>query len=140
MKNTTNTDLEKIATTSTGSLASYISDGKWKFPKHLQLIDQLLILANQRKIRKLIVNLPPRHGKSEFISKYFPFWYLGQNPNHRIILTCYEAHFASSWGRKVRELILQYGKELFDIELNHPKQQHHFIMNFDGGMECIWWC
>ena len=139
MKNTTNTDLEKIATTSTGSLASYISDGKWKFPKHLQLIDQLLILANQRNIRKLIVNLPPRHGKSEFISKYFPFWYLGQNPNHRIILTCYEAHFASSWGRKVRELILQYGKELFDIELNPSATAANsfYLMNYDGGMECI---
>ncbi len=138
-KNLKEHNLEKIALSSPGSLAAYISGGKWKFAKHLQLIDQLLVLANKRHIKKLIVNLPPRHGKSEFISKYFPFWYLGQNPSHRIILTCYEAHFASSWGRKVRELIQLYGKEIFNIELNPASTAANsfYLLNFDGGMECL---
>jgi predicted phage terminase large subunit-like protein len=56
-----------------------------------------------------MVFLPPRHGKSEFISKYFAAWYLGTFPDRRVILTSYEADFAAQWGRRARELIEEHG-------------------------------
>jgi predicted phage terminase large subunit-like protein len=49
--------------------------------------------------------MPPRHGKSELTSKYFPAWWLGNQPDSRVILASYEAKFAASWGRKVRDLL-----------------------------------
>lgn len=49
--------------------------------------------------------MPPRHGKSELISHWFPVWYLNQFPENRVILTSYEADFAASWGKKVRDTI-----------------------------------
>ncbi|MFA6432898.1 MAG: phage terminase large subunit [Candidatus Paceibacterota bacterium] len=54
---------------------------------------------------RLIVNVPPRFGKSELISHWFPVWMLGLCPNLRIILASYEATFAATWGRKVRDTI-----------------------------------
>lgn len=53
----------------------------------------------------LIIEAPPRHGKSEFISKYVPAWYLSTWPDRRVIITSYGADLARSWGRKSREIV-----------------------------------
>jgi len=66
--------------------------------------------------RRLMVFMPPRHGKSELISKYFPAWVLGNWPEKRVILTSYEADFAASWGRKART-VLQESAGIFDWNL-----------------------
>lgn len=55
---------------------------------------------------KLIVECPPRHGKSTLISHWVPVWFLDLFPTRKIILATYAAGFASSWGRKVRNEIL----------------------------------
>jgi predicted phage terminase large subunit-like protein len=82
--------------------------------------------------------MPPRHGKSELISKFFPFWYLGNFPDHRVLLTSYEATFAASWGRKVRDLMAERGSDLFGIKLDpSSKSASDFnIFMRDGGMSC----
>lgn len=54
---------------------------------------------------RIIVEMPPRHSKSETVSHWFPVWLLNNWPHWRVILTSYEADFASSWGRKVRNTI-----------------------------------
>lgn len=101
-----------------GWFAKHVANGRWKYPEHIKLIDKHLVWLTQRKIKQLIINMPPRHGKSEFISKYFPAWYLGTHPEHRVILVSYEASFAASWGRKVRNLLDQHGEFNFGIKLN----------------------
>lgn len=67
---------------------------------------------------RLVVEMPPRHGKSELISKYFSAWYLGTNPTHHIILSSYEANFARSWGRKAREVLEATGEEAFNVNVS----------------------
>ena len=64
-----------------------------------------------------MVMMPPRHGKSQFISQYFPPWYLGLFPDRRVILCSYEADFASSWGRKARDLLEEHGAGLFGVRV-----------------------
>lgn len=59
--------------------------------------------------------MPPRHGKSEFISKYFPAWFLGTFPDRRVILAGHEADFAMTWGRKVRDLLQEFGPSVFGV-------------------------
>lgn len=54
-----------------------------------------------------MVTMPPRHGKSELCSHYFPTWYLGNFPEREVILCSYEADFAASWGRKVRDALTE---------------------------------
>lgn len=61
---------------------------------------------------RLIVSMPPRHGKSELLSHWTPIWYLANFPRKRIILASYAADFAASWGRKVRNTIVNSGIEM----------------------------
>ena len=90
---------------SPGWFAHHNSDGKWKFARHLQYLDKALVGLINGDFSRLMVNMPPRHGKSELISKYFPAWYLTKYPDKRIILTSYSKDFASKWGRLVRDII-----------------------------------
>jgi predicted phage terminase large subunit-like protein len=53
--------------------------------------------------KRVAIFIPPRHGKSETASHYGPTWFLGRLPFWRVILASYEASFAASWGRKVRD-------------------------------------
>lgn len=59
------------------------------------------------ELKRLIINMPPRHTKSEFASYLFPAWFLGQNPEKKIIQTAHTAELAVGFGRKVRNLIDQ---------------------------------
>ena len=55
--------------------------------------------------KRLIVNMPPRHTKSEFASYLLPAWFLGQFPHKKIIQTSHTAELAVGFGRKVRNLV-----------------------------------
>lgn len=57
------------------------------------------------KIKRLIINMPPRHTKSEFASYLLPAWYLGKFPNKKIIQCSNTAELAVGFGRKVRNLV-----------------------------------
>lgn len=125
---------------SPGWLAYYVSEGKWSYPPHIALLDRILVQAShQRNPSRIIVNLPPRHGKSELISYYLPTWYLGNYPDHRVILTSYEATFSSSFGRKVRDLIDTRGFEIFGIRISKSSSSvNNFeVMDRKGGMSCV---
>ena len=93
--------LRSAALVSPGFFAYTISEGKWKYKPHIAAIDAALVDTANGKHHRLMVNMPPRHGKSELISKYFPAWFLGTFPDKKIILTSYESSFAESWGRPV---------------------------------------
>ncbi len=119
--------------------ANSVSAGKYSYPQHIAFLDSKLMQVASGSISRLIVNMPPRHGKSELISKYFPFWYLGLHPDKRIILSSYEATFAQSWGRKVRNLISEFGNEYFGITLSDSSHSagSFDIENHNGGMSCV---
>jgi predicted phage terminase large subunit-like protein len=62
------------------------------------------------KVKRLIINMPPRHTKSEFASYMLPAWYLGKFPNKKIIQCSNTAELAVGFGRKVRNLV---GSEVY---------------------------
>ena len=57
------------------------------------------------KLKRLIINMPPRHTKSEFASYMLPAWFLGKFPNKKIIQCSNTAELAVGFGRKVRNLV-----------------------------------
>jgi predicted phage terminase large subunit-like protein len=57
------------------------------------------------EIKRLIINMPPRHTKSEFASYLLPAWFLGKYPNKKVIQTSHTAELAVGFGRKVRNLV-----------------------------------
>jgi predicted phage terminase large subunit-like protein len=89
------------------------SRGRWTPAPHLRhLSDKLMDVAGGR-VRRLMIHMPPRHGKSELTSRFFPAWYLGNHPDRRVILASYEADFASTWGRRARDILEEHGTTLF---------------------------
>lgn len=64
-----------------------------------------IAVAWERPLR-LIVRMPPRHGKSETCSHWTPVWFLENWPEKRVMLASYEATFAAKWGRDVRDSIV----------------------------------
>jgi len=71
------------------------------------------------KSKRLIINMPPRHTKSEFASYLLPAWYLGKYPNKKIIQCSNTAELAVGFGRKVRNLVdgERYGKVFPNVAL-----------------------
>jgi hypothetical protein len=59
----------------------------------------------QGKLKRLIINMPPRHTKSEFASYLLPAWFLGLYPNKQIMQISHTADMAEGFGRKVRNLV-----------------------------------
>jgi len=54
---------------------------------------------------RICVNIPPRHGKSQLVSIYFPAWFLGRNPDKKVMMVSHTTDLAVDFGRKVRNLI-----------------------------------
>ena len=71
---------------------------------HLHLVSRAVSRLAEGPIR-LLVSLPPRHGKSELVSHWTPVWFLANWPHKRVGLASHGAEFAAGWGRKVRDTI-----------------------------------
>lgn len=71
---------------------------------HLVIIDALQRLA-ERKFWRLIIMMPPRHGKSEMVSRIFPAWCFARSINEQIIVASYAVSLASAMGRDCQRII-----------------------------------
>jgi predicted phage terminase large subunit-like protein len=74
-------------------------------------------ITGRNPSRRCIVTMPPRHGKSEHISAHTPAWYLGTFPDNRVMLGSYEAHIASTWGRRARNILAEWGPSIFGVSV-----------------------
>jgi predicted phage terminase large subunit-like protein len=75
------------------------------YGRHHALMAQKFEDIANGKSRRLIINMPPRHTKSEFASYLLPAWYLGRYPDKKIIQCSNTAELAVGFGRKVRNLV-----------------------------------
>jgi len=75
--------------------------------RHHEIMADAFERVARGELKRLIINMPPRHTKSEFASFLFPAWFLGQYPEKKIIQTAHTAELAVGFGRKVRNLINQ---------------------------------
>jgi hypothetical protein len=71
---------------------------------HRILADELMALESGAKDR-VCVNIPPRHGKSQLVSIFYPAWFLGRNPGKKVMMVSHTTDLAVDFGRKVRNLI-----------------------------------
>ena len=79
----------------------------YKAAKHHRLIARHLEAVERGEIKRLMISMPPRHGKSMLASEFFPAWYLGRNPSHYVIAATYAQELADDFGRKVRDQIAE---------------------------------
>jgi len=87
---------------------------------HHQKIAEKFQLIKDKKLKRLIVNMPPRHTKSEFASYLLPAWIMGHAPKTKIIQATHTGELAFRFGRKVRNLMdhEDYKRVFKDVELS----------------------
>jgi len=78
---------------------------KFELAHHHRLIVDKLEAIERGEIDRLLIFLPPRHGKSLIGSTLFPAWFLGRHPEWSIIASSYGAELATDFGRRVRNLV-----------------------------------
>lgn len=97
---------KRVATAQTDFLAFIaMVDKTYKFGAHLKRLGNLLMDTEAGTKDRVAVSMAPRFGKSQMISIYFPAWYLGRNPDHKIIVASHTADLAIDMARKVRNLM-----------------------------------
>lgn len=72
---------------------------------HHRLIARHLEAVERGDIQRLMITMPPRHGKSMLASEFFPAWYMGRNPDHYVVAATYAQELADDFGRKVKNQI-----------------------------------
>jgi predicted phage terminase large subunit-like protein len=77
----------------------------YKVGKHHRILANLLMEIAEGKKDRICVNIPPRHGKSQLVSIYFPAWFLGRHPDKKVLMVSHTTDLAVDFGRKVRNII-----------------------------------
>lgn len=85
-------------------------------PHHARLIEALT-RVEQGMCRRLIVNMPPRHGKSLTTTTYFPGWFLGKHPEDEVIIASYSADLAQDFSRACRNTFQEHGPSIFGVRV-----------------------
>ena len=73
--------------------------------KHHRMLADMLMDIEQGSKDRVCVNIPPRHGKSQLVSIFYPAWFLGRNPTKKVMMVSHTTDLAVDFGRKVRNLI-----------------------------------
>jgi predicted phage terminase large subunit-like protein len=130
-----------LGRSSPAGLALITSAGLWLPYQHLVLLNDRILAAVSGELHQdgktgLIVAMPPRHGKSELVSKYTPAWFEGRFPDRRIILASYQAQFAATWGRKARDLLEEHGEDIFGVSVSQKSSaaDHWEVAGHQGAM------
>jgi len=100
---------------------------------HLEMID-LLEKVERGEIKRLIINMPPRFGKSWWVSQFFPAWYLSRNPRRKIIHASYSADIAVDFGREIRNIFnSEEHAQLFEVRLRQDSKSAKRFHSTNGG-------
>jgi len=73
--------------------------------KHHRILADMLMGIERGDKDRVCVNIPPRHGKSQLVSIFYPAWYLGRNPDKKVMMVSHTTDLAVDFGRKVRNII-----------------------------------
>jgi hypothetical protein len=87
------------------------------------------------RIPRLLVHAPPRHGKSDLLSKWLPTWFLEWQQHQRVILCSYEANIAMRWGRRVRNNIVDFEDDLSVRVAQDSAAANDWSTTEGGGMK-----
>jgi len=113
-----------------------VHHGLWYPGRHHRLIAEKLEGVLDGRIKRLMVWMPPRHGKSMQITETFPSYFLGKNPDMHVIGVSYNDEFAEKFGLANRTKISEYGPSLFGIDISDEKgsKTNWNIAGRRGGM------
>jgi predicted phage terminase large subunit-like protein len=100
----------------------YDSDFRDVDGKHLDLLDNTLMKVSEGTLKRVIVTMPPRKGKSERVSKKFPAWHVGKYPEDEIIISSYSLDLSRDFSVIARDTFKKHGGSTFEHEISSSKQ------------------
>ncbi|MBD3550878.1 terminase large subunit domain-containing protein [Streptomyces sp. SP18CM02] len=106
---------------SPGAMAAALTGGREWQARHLDLIDKAFVRIAAGERMRVLLNMPPRHGKSARAARWGPLWYLARNPEHRVMIASYAAKLAEGHGRWIRDSIRAHG-DAIGINLRYGSQ------------------
>ena len=106
----------------------------WVHKDICQRLEQFSKDVAEKKSPRLMLFMPPRHGKSTLASVAFPAWHLGRHPQHEFISCSYSGSLAMGFSRKVRQLLREPTyKSAFKTRLDKDSQSAEAWLTTDGG-------
>ena len=108
------------------------SIGKIQFHEFQKVICNSIISAVSKGNGRIIISVPPGHGKSELASKWLPLWLLNNNPARRIITASYNQQNADKWGRVLRNIINER-QDILNVKIAPDSKAKRFWHTTAGG-------
>jgi predicted phage terminase large subunit-like protein len=107
----------------------------WIDAPYLRLLEHLFARCHHRELRRLIINMPPRHMKSMFASVFYPAWRLAHCPSTKIICASYSEDLGSIFSRQVRQILRApwYLEAFQNTRLSSEKSSVGHIETTAGG-------
>lgn len=119
------------------SLAEFCArmDPGYKDVRHTRAVVEHLEALERREIQRLAIFMPPRHSKSYHASERFPAWFLGRNPEAKIIVGCHTQRLADTKSRIIRRLLLDEGRWPFTVALSRDSAAvQSWSLDTGGGL------
>jgi len=95
----------------------FVHRGAYNHGDHTRYLCSVLEQVERGDLDRVMFLLPPRHSKSMTVSETFPSWFLGRNPDRRVIATAYGDSLAKRFGRYNRRKIDEFGADVFGVRL-----------------------
>lgn len=115
-----------------------LTDGRYSpRPRHVAYLSERLALAAAKGGARLLIEEPPRHGKSLLVSHAFPVWILNRWPTKRVILATHTADFSAHWGRLCRNTIESNADRLTVRVAPDSSAANRWDTTAGGGMYCV---
>lgn len=111
------------------------SMSRYRPVRHHEVIAAALEEVEKGTIQRLIITMPPRHGKSELASRRFPAWFMGKDPYRHTIFATYNEDTAKDFGRAVREIVqMPVFQQVFPgCQLRKGSASAELLQTLEGG-------
>lgn len=129
---------EALAYALPGGLAK-LAYPKFMYNPFITDVENKILTVLEGKGINVMFSAPPRHGKTLFIDRVLPAWYLGHFPDNRVLLITYQDGFSRTQSRAARNIFKRFGQSVFGLEVADDTQAANQwdIKNHEGGMEAV---
>jgi predicted phage terminase large subunit-like protein len=113
-----------------------VEKSAYKDAKHHRASARVLEEVEKGEIQFLIFTMPPRHGKSEQVSRRFPAWFIGRHPEQNVVVATYNDDFANDFGKDVRGIMTtpQYRQVFPGVKLQRGGAASDRLQTTQGGL------
>lgn len=126
-------EYQEVVRLTPATLAQYRTRGQWQPAKHLLYAAAEIAAEVSQGDARIIVEMPPRHGKSELDSVHTPIWFLDRWPHLNVMLATFASELSEGFGRRVRDAFIEDDGQFLRAQIRDDVQRTDFFMTTAGG-------